>query len=242
MAASRMRGQEGGTAVTAVMVTQAGRENLARMSVASFLRQTWPDKKLVILNTGRKPVVVQMDDRITEFCRPQGNDKLSDLRNSLLELVPRDHWVIQWDDDDWSAEWRIALQMTPAKLDQCVLLRSQIRIDVPRREFAIWHWRLDRPPAIPGTILFHRSTGAAYRPGLSRDEDSYLVADHFDGRVHVVENFATPQTYLRLFHGGNTWDREHFFEQQQPRPLTELGAAEKYVRAVLNDHRLMEDR
>ena len=238
-----MRGQEGGTAVTAVMVTQAGRENLARMAVASFLAQTWPDKRLVILNTGRKPVVLQQDERITEFCRPQGNDKLSDLRNTSLELAPKDHWVIQWDDDDWSADWRIACQMKDARLDRCTLLRSQIRINVPKSEFVIWHWRLDRPPGIPGTILFHRSSGALYRPGLSRDEDSHLVADHFSGdRCHVVENFALPHTYLRLYHGGNTWDQDHFFGRHLPRPFGDLGVHEKYVRQVLSEHLRKEAR
>lgn len=237
-----MHGQEGGTTVTAVMVTQAGRENLARMSVASFLAQTWPAKRLVILNTGKTPVVVQFDDRITEVRRPQGNDKLSDLRNALLELVPKDHWVIQWDDDDWSAEWRISHQMAYADVARCVLLRSQIRVHVPRQEFVIWHWNYEQPPGIPGTILFHRSTEAAYRPGLSRDEDSHFVNDHFTGpRCFVAENFATPQTYLRLYHGGNTWDQEHFFENRRPRPLADLGPSEKYVRQVLRKHLLKED-
>lgn len=214
--------------VVCVMVTQAGRERLARAAVACFRRQTWTSKNLLIVNTG-PPVLGEPEVGERELIVEQGSLKLSDLRNLVLEHVNPGNWICQWDDDDYSAPERIEQQMDLLEetKKRCCVLRAQIRLDINTEEWKTVLWAKNDPlPGIPGTVLFLHGD-ARYRAGQPKHEDSQFLHDCFSGDVAVLENTAYPELYVRFFHGGNTWDRNHFFGDEPPFLPSEMPSARR---------------
>jgi hypothetical protein len=229
--------------VVATMVTQEGRESLARMSLASFLSQTWDNSELIILRTGPTPVLHRGESypNVKEVAVEQGNKKLSDLRNMVAALAPPDAWQIQWDDDDWSHKERIAYQLRFAKTGSAVVLKHQIRLKVRTAMAITFSWPWSRPPGIPGTILLppREQVEWTYQESKARSEDTQLILDYFPGqRLIVIPNEDKPHMYIRLYHGNNTWDEFHFFQNQSLRPINQLAnlEAREYVDYVYRTH------
>lgn len=187
--------------VTAVMITQnKERHPYVMMSIRSFLKQTYPASRLLIVNDG---VPVDMDHpRIQEIILPfQSERTLGDLRNIALDHIETP-FVIQWDDDDWSHPERIQVQMNAAALSsKANVLKRQYRYDVVAGKTMRVRWR-----AIPGTIL-HPASDLRY-PSLRREEDTVFFRKWKKAdAINLLDN--EPGLYVRLFTGQNTWGRNH---------------------------------
>lgn len=86
-----------------IMVTGKShcRYNLAKKSVQNFKEQTYPLKKLIILNHGDQKIISEKQENIFEFVIDKSNMTLGDIRNIGLNLVePESYWTT-WDDDDY---------------------------------------------------------------------------------------------------------------------------------------------
>ncbi len=188
--------------VTAVMITQnRERHPYVMMSIRSFLKQTYPASRLLIVNDG---VPVDMDHpRIQEIILPfQSERTLGDLRNIALDHIETP-FVIQWDDDDWSHPERIQVQMNAAALSsKANVLKYQYRYDVVVGEsMYVKKWR-----GIPGTIL-HPVSELRY-PSLRRGEDTVFFRRWKQAdAMTILDN--KPGFYVRLFTGKNTWGRKY---------------------------------
>lgn len=201
--------------VVAIMVTgkTEARRKLALASVSSFLLQDYPNKYLLILNTG-KPLEVKYPG-VEECCIEQGSLTLGDLRNMGLYLARKQSadYAIQWDDDDWSAPSRISTQLSYCqKHDKdASILRWQVRYSVVKNAAFNFKWSYKSCPGIPGTIL-HKLDNDAYYPSKARAEDDDFLNQHFS-KVAVIDNFPSanpgPELYIRTYHGCNTWDEAH---------------------------------
>lgn len=105
--------------VCAVMLT-ANRPEMARHAVECFRAQTYPNKRLLIVNTGPGPILPDEEHNIAEPCFI-GADALTigELRNMAMDSTDyRPHntrkeadIICHWDDDDWSHPNRIAEQV-----------------------------------------------------------------------------------------------------------------------------------
>ena len=210
--------------VTAIMVTRGLRPALAKMAIQSFLDQSYPDKLLLIVNTGRS--IYGRDsapESVKELLIPDlDSAPLGYVRNWSVqwatELSPV-RWIMQWDDDDWSHPDRMSYQATAVEASsdklRAVVLRSQVRIDLPQQQAMVINWPAVEPAGIPGTVLLppRQLKNYYYDPTLRKHEDTYLLARFFAGKdTLVLQNLDVPHYYLRLFHGGNTWHHKHFFQ------------------------------
>jgi len=89
------------------------RHELAPKAVACFLRQTYPNKSLLIYDTGKQPLAVNHNDLglVAHAMDPEKRElPIGSLRNNANRMVNADV-IIHWDDDDWSHPQRIAEQV-----------------------------------------------------------------------------------------------------------------------------------
>ena len=113
--------------VCAVMLT-ANRPEMARQAVECFRRQTYPNKRLLVYDTGAKALhTLDIDEGYApewyaQRGRPlQFEDSVSTighLRNqaALFPMANDADIIIHWDDDDWSHPSRIAEQVALLQL------------------------------------------------------------------------------------------------------------------------------
>lgn len=230
--------------VSCIMITgkTSDRAPLARASLRAFLRQTWTNRELVIINDGDYAVLSSaeesqggVDGYPVRELRVQPQRSLGELRNLGLATA-RGDWLIQWDDDDWSHAERISQQMAFAKPGCAVVLRQQVRYSFPSNTARQFAWRYPSCRGIPGTVLHPRCAELSY-PALARHEDTRFLQEHFPGsRTVVLENDEFPQLYLRFYHGNNTWDEQHIMGQLPPGHWELDPPVAKYLQRVLREN------
>lgn len=211
--------------VSCLMVTRDRPELVAR-SVDCFARQRHAARELVIIDDGDvdlRPIVephLEMGQRIRYHRLPaRPGVLLGDLRNEAIDRA-RGEWCLQWDDDEWyhpdriGAQWRAVAHAGPAAVG--VVLRWTLMVVDSSRHGAL-AYRADAGFATPGTVL-HRRDAARY-PSLARAEDSAFLRDlRRAGDVAVLGREAS-HLFVRVYHGRNTWDEEHFLRRLHRRPV-----------------------
>ena len=218
------------------MVTgkDAQHEKLARLSVKSFLAQTYSNKKLLIINDGAYSLSDLNCDEVKEI-RVENSDgkiKLGGLRNIAFQYMKENDIWVQWDDDDYRHLNLIQVQydfMLSKKIDYC-FLESQILYD-----FNLNHARIQlRPSGIIGTVM-HRYDGKTKYDNISRAEDKLFKAS----RKHTL--CVSPFYYCRFLHESNTWGFTHFYKTRRRRQVIKNfsnkwnidGDSKKYLEQVL---------
>jgi hypothetical protein len=98
------------------------------------------------------------------------------------------------------------------------------------------YFRADAGFATPGTIL-HRRTSERYR-SISRGEDSEFMKSLRAAGPIVALGREASHLFVRNFHGGNTWDLNHFRKRlrRQPSDWPSYFAA-AVVRKEITSHR-----
>ena len=193
--------------VSCLMVTR-GRQFPGRFAVDCFLRQSWPERELVL-------VCDAPGTEIEAYCRELGDARirlvfpatpvssLGELRHLSLEAA-RGDWSCQWDDDDLYHPDRIALGMQglmALQADAVFLQRWMLWAPGARRlgVSGAREWE--------GSMLARRASVPAY-PALARGEDT-AVMHVMLGRGRVVLLDA-PWVYTYVQTGVNTWTAQHF--------------------------------
>jgi hypothetical protein len=187
--------------VSALMITgkTPAHRRLAKVAVQCFHAQSYEARELIVINTAEDAPWFPGEPNVKE-CVSFGQT-LGDLRNESLGLA-RGELCIQWDDDDWHHHDRIRYQVVHHSRGSITFLRRQYRLDIQTGEWGVLDaagWPMG---GIVGTVL-HDRTDFRY-PSLPRGEDAafirqWLVRNPLDNRAEL---------YVRLFHGGNTWDRQ----------------------------------
>lgn len=194
--------------VTATLLTghDNGRDWLARVSIKSFLDQTYPNKELLILNTGKFSYPEHPSIREIHLAHPP---TLGALRNIAIERA-QGELLINWDDDDWSHPLRIEQQVAAYRPGHIVLLRSQIRANL-RTDVAV---QVDWNHGISGTMLWPRDEHRF--PLLNQGEDTLFV-ESFPGKRIVRRNEA--RLYVRTYHGHNICSEAHVMNPKGAVPV-----------------------
>lgn len=208
-----------GPRVSCVMVT-ADRRAIARRAVGCFLRQSFANRELVIVDDGDEdyaPILSEVPaDRLRYLRVPKdAANTLGMLRNLSLEAA-RGEFVAQWDDDDWYHPDRLSRQVAALEsgAGACVLRGTLMHLDAP-------DW-FDHPyvgtlePGVPGSIV-HRADPAVRYPEQRRGEDTVFLAHWPAERLAVLD---APELFLRAFHGANTWERIHFERRVRNTPAS----------------------
>ncbi|HYQ02090.1 MAG TPA: glycosyltransferase family 2 protein [Polyangiaceae bacterium] len=194
--------------VSCLMPT-ANRRAFVPQAIAYFQRQDYPNRELVILDDGADAVadLVPPDPRI-RYERLSAKTVLGRKRN-LACARARGEVLINWDDDDWFAPWRVRYQVE-------ALSRSGAHIAGLDR---VWFYEPLRgrafryvfPPSrrrwvCGGTCAFAR---AFWRenpfPEVSVGEDTRFIWANRAARIHALDD---PDFYVALIHPRNT-SRKH---------------------------------
>lgn len=199
--------------ISALMLTGRclERYELARVAVDCFMRQTWPNKELVIINHGELSLD-NGDPRIREVRVTRGKMTIGDLRNLSIENATGE-WMIQWDDDDWHHPTRMANQMAVAgrRVLSTYLWQVRANLDTGEAFFDLM------PGGQHMSILFHRSVRHRYLQ-LNAAEDTKFK-ENFSEVVaidnHPLNLRCDPFQYVRFYHGNNIWDIDHIMGGSQ---------------------------
>lgn len=99
--------REGFPAITCVMLYY-GRKKLAEEAIQSFLAQTYPNKKLLIVNTHPDPVwfVEDFPDIIVYNVSDEEYGEIRKKYDYAFRLVETS-WLVPWDDDDIFLPWHL---------------------------------------------------------------------------------------------------------------------------------------
>lgn len=218
--------------IYALMITGKDKyhERLAMSSIRSFLKQTYPYKKLIIVNDGTYSFRHLNDPRIIEIQIKKGKT-LGELRNTSLDQVPKEGIWIQWDDDDWHHPNCIEEQYSVLKKKKAdaVMLKNQVRYSMQKNSA----WKETVKCGIAGTIMARKIEGLKY-PKKKKGEDSDFGNVYLTKHKLIVWNNPALY-YLRFIHGHNTWGPEHFILNSKRSNIWDISNQEKtYLKKVLN--------
>jgi hypothetical protein len=209
--------------VSCLMVT-ANRAVIARVAIECFSEQTWSNKELVIIDDGEEDysdLITSFDcaDLVRYIKLQPANPRLSlgELRNLSIEEA-RGEWCVQWDDDEWYHPERLAIQLNAA---------AHADVGASALKWTLMHvkddsdqsltFRGDSGIATPGTLMFRK--GDERYPHLARNEDGIFLRDVKEnhGLVVLDENYS--HLFIRVFHGSNTWEKDHFLARLHRRAV-----------------------
>lgn len=202
------------------MVT-ADRPVLCRRAIRCYRQQTYPNRELVVLDNGRNPIEELLADLPSGEVRYLHVEKtpetvIGGLRNIALDQATGEYVVPQWDDDDWSHPTRLERQVSVLNdgHDACTLAGTLMHVDDPRY--------FDHPfigllqGGVPPTIMHRRDAEIRY-PELRRTSDTTYTAQWQERRYAQLPP-ADAHLYIRYFHGGNLWERDHFLRRMRNTP------------------------
>lgn len=203
------------------MMVTADRPYLAERAIWCFSQQSHPNRELVIVDDGTTDYSAIIDSsgsrgRIRYVRLPPRGESLGELRNRSIEEA-HGSWIIQWDDDEWYHPRRIEIQLEAARrsgMGASALRSTLMRIDSDDGDHL--EFRSDSGIATPGTIMFER--GPDRYPALRRNEDGIFLRS-IRRRVGVaVLGTEFSHLFVRIHHGRNTWNREHFLRKLHRTP------------------------
>lgn len=199
------------TNVYCIMVTN--RVAFARVAIENFKRQSYPDKKLIIVNTSDQALqttdanhLMKVDRSILEIQTVRHkHTTLGSLRNMALSLVPFMSIWTTWDDDDWRSDDYLSSLYYALTRDRA----KRYLVYMNRLE---WNTNTDlvyRVSMENGTFVYF-----VYKDDVmpdfdnsdTREDESIMRYIRYntdaDKRTTILDN--DPTLYVRLVHGRNT--------------------------------------
>jgi O-antigen biosynthesis protein len=191
--------------VSCIMPT-ADRRRFIPHAIRYFLRQTYPNRELLIIDDGSDNIgdLVPASHQIRHI-RLDRRQSLGAKRNLGCELA-RGEIIAHWDDDDWIADWRLAYQVGILRRHHlpAVCGLSRLRFSEPSTGKA---WMYGHPPGrrgwvAGGTLCYHKSLWRRFQfADVSDAEDTLFIANIADDSlVSLVDN----RFYVATVHGDNT--------------------------------------
>lgn len=102
--------------VSCIMPT-VDRQPFIQNAIKQFFDQTYSNKQLIIVDTGRIPIQYESDRRITHIFLPNDKTPLGTIRNTCCKFSSGSI-IVHWDDDDLNHPDRISIQVE-ALLNDC---------------------------------------------------------------------------------------------------------------------------
>lgn len=189
--------------VSCIMPT-CDRRSFVPQAIRSFLRQTYPNLELVIVDDGVESAAdcVPENDRI-RYLRLDHKLKIGAKRNFACEQA-RGDFIVHWDDDDWYPSWRVRAQMNGLQGGSDLCGTSRVFYYDPAKE-QTWEYRYQAPGPqwIAGnTLAYRRRLWESSRfPDLQIGEDSRFV---WNNAGKAICDLADPALCVATIHQSNT--------------------------------------
>jgi glycosyltransferase involved in cell wall biosynthesis len=185
------------------------RPHLLRRAIDCFRMQDYGPRELLVVvesdDSASRRVLDELRDPAIRRLEVAAVPKLSlgALRNAGIAAC-RGHYLAQWDDDDWYAPNRLGAQIAAIRKHRrpaCVLARW-ILYDESRGQAYLSATR-----TWEGSIVVERAALPTYADRPRGEDTPVLEKLVAAGRVILLDE---PWLYVYVFHGKNTWGREHF--------------------------------
>jgi ADP-heptose:LPS heptosyltransferase/2-polyprenyl-3-methyl-5-hydroxy-6-metoxy-1,4-benzoquinol methylase len=208
--------------VTCIMPT-ADRRRFVPRAISCFLAQNYPQRELVIIDDGADSVrnLVPEDPRIRYF-RTETRQPVGTLRNFACREA-RGELIAHWDDDDWSASWRLRYQVEQvreATAEICGLSRVWFYSSEEKKAWEYVYPAGHRPWVYGASLCYTRAFWEAHPfREIRLGEDTRFVWADAKARVHML---ADSRFLVALIHGGNTSRKRTPDARYQPRPVADI--------------------
>lgn len=212
--------------ISCVMVT-SGRADHVKRSTMCYLRQTYPNRELVVISQGDE----QANVFIRRFLGGLNREdilffpalpllSLGALRNVSCEVASGE-LVCQWDDDDLYHPARLMTQYKAIRSDNQSVASAYVAFlkgFSNRGELYVCNWFGEGRALsqyLPGSVMFHKQCFFQAKSRLYPEmgdqchvQEDLNVLGKLLARGKVVPVFD-PMHYLYLYHGTNTYDLAH---------------------------------
>ena len=186
--------------VCAIMLAD-GRQAMVERAIGSFARQTYPGAWLLIYDTGRPLLDLELGDRMMHAkSGPFDGKNIGRLRNQAAELAREADVLIHWDSDDFSHPARLAEQVEALQGYRVTGYHSMLFWDETKRQCFRYK---GAPNFLIGTSLcYWRETWKATPfPELNAGEDT---AWQKGLRKHAVSSIDKEPRMIASIHASNT--------------------------------------
>ena len=203
----------------------ANRRAFVPLAVGSFLAQDYPSCELLVLDDGRDPIedLMPVDDRV-RYVRLDRHVSLGAKRN-LACAAARGDIIVHWDDDDWSAPWRVSYQVDALAregAEVCGLDRVFFYDPVAARAWRYAFPRGTRPWVHGASLCYCRSYWARNPfPEVNVGEDTRFVWGPRPGRTVALPD---PRFFVGTVHAGNTSPKRTRDPRWESIPSTDIEA------------------
>ncbi len=208
--------------VSCIMPT-ADRRRFVLRAIRCFLAQEYAEKELVIVDDGADSVadLVPDDSRLRYFRndtrQPVGAKRNFACREALGEVL------VHWDDDDWSAPWRLRYQieqLQEAGADICGLNRVWFYAIGEKRAWEYVYPPQQKPWVYGASLCYTREFWQKHPfPEIRLGEDTRFVWADARARVHALPD---SRFLVALIHDKNTSRKRTTDSRYQPRDLGEI--------------------
>lgn len=171
-----------------------------------FLEQNYVNRELIILDDGVYPIrsLVPKNDRIRYFRLPRMN--IGDKRNTLCTMA-HGEIIVHWDDDDFSAPWRIEMQVKALKEHNADVtgLNNVYFLDKTSGDGWLYTWPEGRGPWVHGATLayYKEHWKTILFPSVPNAEDLLFVFSTMAGpKAPYVTHYN--RWFVGLLHENNT--------------------------------------
>ena len=208
--------------LTCIMPTR-DRVAYVKQAVDYFLRQDYTHAELLILDDGAACAEKMLPESARiRYVRLPKRTVLGAKRNLACEMA-RGSIIVHWDDDDWSAPWRLSYQvqvLLEAGADLSGAARQLYYDPFEQRAWLYEYPRVQRPWLSGGTLCYAKAFWETNRfPEVQVGEDTRFVWSKRAGKAA-----PTPRVdyYVALVHRGNTSPKATNGRYWRPRPVAEV--------------------
>jgi glycosyltransferase involved in cell wall biosynthesis len=200
----------------------ANRRRFLPQAIRYFLAQDYRNKELIIVDDGEDSVadLVPEDHRI-RYVRLPAKSVLGEKRNRAASEA-RGEIIVHWDDDDWSAPWRLRYQLEEllnSGADICGLNRIFFYAPDEARAWEYLYPAGQRPWVYGASLAYRKAFWNAHPfPPINVGEDAKFVWADSRAKIHVLQN---PHFLVAVIHDGNCSPKRTSDPRYRPRPVQE---------------------
>jgi glycosyltransferase involved in cell wall biosynthesis len=229
---------------------------LAKESILSFARQTYPERELLIVTDGspafrealaRFVDALNLRSQVRFFYPENTGHTLGYLRNLAMGAACGDI-LCQWDDDDINHPDRLLEQAQHLLQHNAAASFFADHLQFIEEQHAVcWiDWTLEGEVAgpdqlFPGSLMMHRDPRFRYPEEgvISRQGEDSVLLHMLYQNASVKPLIGAGHLYLYRFHGRNTFSREHHYNLANFRkPVAFLQAHQEILRSAVRSYTL----
>lgn len=207
--------------VSCIMPT-SNRVEFVLQSINYFLRQTYCNSELIIIDDGDYPVEnILPDDSRIKYVKLSSKFSIGKKRNLACEVADGDI-IMCWDDDDWHGPARIEQQVRPLLNDNYDAsgIGSYLYYSLINREFYAYRTEVFKDGIVGGTLTFWKrlwDEGLRFK-NISLAEDVALQ-NAFKSAGARIKSILAENIFFIVRHDKNTWHVTN--PEQKPIPVPE---------------------